>query len=117
MVTNHAIMFFEYANAEMSQGMSSVDALLAAGQKRLRPILLTVLLSVGGLLPLGVGGGNLWPPMAWSLIFGLLLSIVLAVVVVPSCYDTLTRLTRPRQGWRFPGAALLLILNSRSEQK
>lgn len=117
-VTNHAIMFFEYANAEMSQGLRSVDALLAAGQKRLRPILLTVLLSVGGLLPLGGGGGNLWPPMAWSLIFGLLLSIVLAVVVVPSCYDALSRLSRPRHGWKLPGAALLLAnLTSRSEQE
>lgn len=119
-VTNHAIMFFEYANAEMAQGLSSVDALLAAGQKRLRPILLTVLLSVGGLLPLGIGGGNLWPPMAWSLIFGLLLSIVLAIVVVPSCYDALSRLSRPRHGWRFPGTALLLslpILTQRSQNR
>lgn len=84
-VTNHAIMFFEYARA----GGSSTDSLLQAGRQRLRPILLTVLLSIGGLLPLGIGGGNLWPPMAWALIFGLLLSVVLAVVIVPSCYTVL----------------------------
>jgi multidrug efflux pump subunit AcrB len=91
-VTNHAIMFFEYARHASEGRPITTEDLIVAGRQRLRPILLTVLLSIGGLLPLGIGGGNLWPPMAWSLIFGLLLSVVLAVVIVPSCYTTLQRI-------------------------
>jgi outer membrane protein TolC len=89
-VTNHAIMFFEYTRREQSEGQ---EAMLSAGRKRIRPILLTVLLSIGGLLPLGWGGGNLWPPMAWSLVFGLIYSLPLALIIVPSVYASLSSLS------------------------
>ena len=85
-VTNHAIVLFEYAMHEKEKGLSLADALVQAGRLRFRPILLTVLLSIGGLIPQAVNGGNLWPPMAWSLIAGLLCSLALTLVVVPSFY-------------------------------
>jgi multidrug efflux pump subunit AcrB len=85
-VTNHAIVFFEYALADHRRGTPMTAALIAAGQSRLRPILLTVLLSIFGVLPQAVNGGSLWPPMAWSLIFGLAASLVLTLVVIPSVY-------------------------------
>jgi multidrug efflux pump subunit AcrB len=91
-VTNHAIVLFEYAHEEQRRGMPLDEALLVAGRKRLRPILLTVLLSIGGLLPQAFNGGTLWPPMAWSLIFGLAASLVLTLVVVPSVYKMLDTL-------------------------
>ncbi|MBS2033928.1 efflux RND transporter permease subunit [bacterium] len=110
-VTNHAIMFFEYTRAELGQGKDVTSAMIRAGSLRMRPILLTILLSIGGLLPLAIGGGNLWPPMAWSLIFGLLYSLPLALVVVPSFYAWVSNLR-----WRFPrwlGVVLgLLVVGS-----
>jgi multidrug efflux pump subunit AcrB len=90
-VTNHAIVLFEYALEEQRRGLPLEQALIEAGRKRLRPILLTVVLAIGGLLPQALNGGSLWPPMAWSLIFGLLMSLVLTLVVVPSFYKLLTR--------------------------
>lgn len=89
-VTNHAIVLFEYAMAEQRQGLSLDQALLEAGRKRLRPILLTVALSIFGVLPQGLNGGSLWPPLAWALIFGLLMSLVLTLIVVPSFYKVLS---------------------------
>jgi multidrug efflux pump subunit AcrB len=89
-VTNHAIVLFEYALAEQREGVAMDQALLDAGRRRLRPILLTVLLSIFGVLPEGVHGGTLWPPLAWSLIFGLLMSLVLTLVIVPSFYKTIS---------------------------
>jgi multidrug efflux pump subunit AcrB len=88
-VTNHAIVLFEYALAELKEGVTMDQALLDAGRRRLRPILLTVLLSIFGVLPQALNGGTLWPPLAWSLIFGLLMSLVLTLVIVPSVYKTL----------------------------
>jgi multidrug efflux pump subunit AcrB len=88
-VTNHAIVLFEYALAELKEGVTMDRALLDAGRRRLRPILLTVLLSIFGVLPQGLNGGTLWPPLAWSLIFGLLMSLLLTLVIVPSFYKVL----------------------------
>jgi multidrug efflux pump subunit AcrB len=44
-----------------------------------------------GLLPQAVNGGTLWPPLAWSQIFGLVMSLMLTLVVVPSVYKTFAR--------------------------
>jgi multidrug efflux pump subunit AcrB len=95
-VTNHAIVLFEYALEEQRKGLPLADALVEAGRLRLRPILLTVVLSIGGLIPQAVNGGNLWPPMAWALIAGLLGSLVLTLIVVPSVYAVLAG-TRERR--------------------
>jgi multidrug efflux pump subunit AcrB len=89
-ITNHAIVLFEYALAEQRHGLDLDQALMEAGKKRLRPILLTVSLSIFGVLPQAVHGGSLWPPFAWSLIYGLLMSLVLTLVVVPAFYKLLS---------------------------
>ena len=107
-VTNHAIMFFEYTRAELGQGQDMTTAMVRAGSLRMRPILLTILLSIGGLLPLAIGGGNLWPPMAWTLIFGLLYSLPLALVVVPSFYAWISGWRWRRPAW-LPVALWLLV--------
>lgn len=88
-ITNHAIVLFEYAGEEQRKGFSADQALMEAGRKRLRPILLTVCLSIFGVLPQAVNGGTLWPPFAWSLICGLLMSLLLTLVVVPAIYKVL----------------------------
>jgi len=53
----------------------------------LRPILLTTATTVGGLIPLWLGGGPMWEPMAIAIIFGLLFSTLLTLGVVPVLYS------------------------------
>ena len=63
------------------------DALREAGLRRMQPILLTTLTTVGGLLPLLLTGGAMWSGMAAVLIFGLLTSTLLTLVVIPCLYS------------------------------
>jgi multidrug efflux pump subunit AcrB/outer membrane protein TolC len=114
-VTNHAIMFFEYTLAEAGDAQDLTSAMIRAGSLRMRPILLTILLSIGGLLPLAIGGGNLWPPMAWTLIFGLLYSLPLALVVVPSFYAWISRWRPARPRW-LPVLFWLLVAGTAQAQ-
>lgn len=85
-VTNHTIVLFEYARRELQHGMTLDEALVIAGKKRIRPILLTVVTSIAGLLPLALSGGGLWPPMCWAIIFGLAGSMVMTLVAIPAIY-------------------------------
>jgi len=96
-VTNHTIVLFEYAEERRKRGMTQNEALLGAGRDRFRPILLTVLLSIMGLIPQAANGGSLWPPLAYPLIFGLLISLLLTLVVVPSINALLSRQRKRRK--------------------
>ncbi len=62
------------------------QALVQAGLARLRPVLVTVLATVGGLAPLFLTGGALWHPLTAVHIFGLLLATVLTLVLLPVLY-------------------------------
>ena len=64
-----------------------MEALITAGQSRFVPILLTTSTTIGGLLPLTLGGGSMWGPMGWVIIGGLFTSTVLTLVVVPVLYS------------------------------
>jgi multidrug efflux pump subunit AcrB len=67
--------------------MPSTQAVIEAVGRRTRPILLTTLTTVAGLLPLTFTSSTLWPPMAWSIISGLLAATILTLGVVPTlCY-------------------------------
>jgi multidrug efflux pump subunit AcrB len=91
-VTNHTIFIFRYAQEERDRhGVSMADALVDASRRRLRPILLTVLLSVGALLPQALSGSKLWPPLDWAIIAGLSVSTFLSIIVVPSVYVLFSR--------------------------
>jgi multidrug efflux pump subunit AcrB len=57
-----------------------------AARQRLLPIFLTTATTIGGLLPLAMGGGPLWEGMSWAMIFGLLIATVLTLLVVPALY-------------------------------
>ena len=72
----------------MAQGQELRAAVAAAGRVRMRPIILTSLTTIGGLLPLSLFGGALWAPMTNGMIFGLIFSTVLTLVVVPTLYVT-----------------------------
>jgi len=89
-VVNNAIVYVDYTNQlRRKQGMSLYDALIEAGRVRLRPILMTALTTIFGLIPmaLGIGSGNeLRAPMARSVIGGLLISTFLTLVFIPTLY-------------------------------
>ena len=85
-VTNHAIVLFEYAKREMESGQPMERALIIAGTTRLRPILLTVVASIAGLLPLAFSAQTLWRPFCWAVIFGLGGSMLMTLVAIPAVY-------------------------------
>jgi len=86
-VINNAIVLLERIKIEMTSELTTpIDAIIEACQKRLRPILLTTATTVFGLIPLYLGGGEMWEPMALSIIGGLLFSTLLTLGVIPVLY-------------------------------
>jgi multidrug efflux pump subunit AcrB len=88
-VVNNAILLVEYAEQGMQAGLSRYDAIVEAGATRLRPILMTTLTTVSGMLPLALGlgsGSELMQPLAVAVVGGLCVSTLLTLFVVPSAY-------------------------------
>ena len=100
LVTKNAILLVDFANRARRAGASARDALLAAGQVRLRPILMTTAAMIGGMLPLALGigeGGETQAPMGRAIIGGVITSTLLTLVVVPVIYTYLDALARARK--------------------
>ena len=83
-VVNNAIVLVDVVDAGLRAKLPIRDAVNAAIRQRTAPILLTTATTVLGLLPLAFAESTLWPPMAWAIISGLLMSTLLTLVVVPS---------------------------------
>jgi multidrug efflux pump subunit AcrB len=93
-VINNAIVLLDRIKIEMEQNsLPANQAIVASAQRRLRPILLTVATTVGGLLPLWIGGGPMWEPMAIAIIFGLIFATVLTLGVVPVLFALFFRVS------------------------
>ncbi len=91
-VINNAIVLIDRIGLEIDEnGLSADRAIIEAAQRRLRPIILTTGTTAGGLVPLWLGGGPMWEPMAISIIFGLVFATVLTLGVVPVLYSVLFR--------------------------
>lgn len=89
-VINNAIVLLARIRIEIDDnGLPPPEAVVESAQRRLRPILLTTATTVGGLVPLWLGGGPMWQPMAIAIIFGLLFSTVLTLGFVPVMYSLL----------------------------
>jgi HAE1 family hydrophobic/amphiphilic exporter-1 len=92
LVTKNAILLVDFANRARRGGAALIDALLAAGQVRLRPILMTTAAMIGGMLPLALGlgdGGEQQAPMGRAIIGGVITSTLLTLIVVPVIYTYL----------------------------
>jgi len=86
-VINNAIVLIERIKIEHDEGkMSHYDAIIMASLSRFRPILLTTLTTILGLVPLYLSGGPMWEPMAIAIIFGLMFATVLTLGFIPVLY-------------------------------
>ncbi len=89
---NDSIVLIDFINGARKEGKSVADAVAEGVSTRLRPVILTSVTTIGGLLPTAVGLGGysvVWSPMASTIIFGLLFSTVTALTVVPALYGLL----------------------------
>lgn len=88
-VVSNAIVLVDYINTLRSRGMDRHEAILKAGPTRLRPILMTTLATILGLIPLALGlgeGGESQAPLATVVIGGLLSSTILTLLIIPVIY-------------------------------
>ncbi|MCG6188783.1 efflux RND transporter permease subunit [Maribellus maritimus] len=91
---NDSIILVDRINQLIREGVTRKDAILLAGQQRIRPIIMTSLTTILALLPLTIGFGesaSLRSPMAMAVIGGLVTSTLLTLVVIPCVYDVLDR--------------------------
>ena len=109
-VTKNAIMLVDFAVEKSREGMPRREAILDAGRKRARPIIMTTLAMGAGMIPPALGsgdGGEFRAPMAIAVIGGLIVSTMLSLVFVPSFYTVMDDVGRVF-GWifgRFVGPA------------
>jgi multidrug efflux pump subunit AcrB len=90
-VVNNAIVLVDLIDSLRLSGTSMIEAIHLSVEQRTRPIMLTTLTTVAGLLPLAIAPSSLWPPLAWSMISGLLASTLLTLVAIPSLYYLIFR--------------------------
>ncbi|GAA4401878.1 efflux RND transporter permease subunit [Nibrella viscosa] len=89
LVAKNAILIVDFTNHLKAEGMGVVEALIEAGKERLRPILMTTLAMVFGMLPIALASGagaETKNGMAWVIIGGLTSSLLLTLLIVPSMY-------------------------------
>lgn len=94
-VINNAIVLLERIKIEeIENGFSAYEAIIEASISRLRPIVLTTLTTILGLVPLWYSGGIMWEPMAISIIFGLFVSTILTLIFTPVLYAIFYRIKK-----------------------
>jgi HAE1 family hydrophobic/amphiphilic exporter-1 len=89
-VVNNAILLVDQAGRLARDGMRARDALIEAGRRRLRPILMTTLTTILGLLPLALGlgeGSDAQAPLARAVVGGLAASTLITLVLIPVVYS------------------------------
>ena len=92
LVAKNAILLLDAARVLEREGVDREEALMAAGRKRLRPILMTTFALIAGMMPVAVGvgeGGEFYRPMAVAIIGGVITSTLLTLLVIPSFYDSI----------------------------
>ena len=88
-VVNNGIVLVDYTILCRERGMSVVDAVVTAGRSRLRPILMTTLTTVLGMIPMAVGNGvgsEMWNSLGMSVAWGLSFSTLITLILIPTLY-------------------------------
>jgi len=94
LVSKNAILLIDFTRQEMKKGVSCNQALIHAGRTRLRPIMMTSIAMIFGMIPMAGGlgiGGEIRAPMAYAIIGGLITSTLLTLVIVPVIYSLINR--------------------------
>lgn len=94
-VVNDSIVLIDFINKYRERGYNKWYAILKGGSIRLRPIILTSLTTIFGLIPMAIGLGGkspIWMPMAYTIIFGLALATTMTLFVMPALYAITTDL-------------------------
>jgi len=90
-IVSHIIVLFDFIEEMHERGEPMREALLDAGLMRLRPVLITVIATVLGLVPLAVHGGPLWEPLCFAQVGGLTFATVVTLLLVPVLYTIFVR--------------------------
>lgn len=107
LVVKNAILIVDFANQQKAEGVPFRKAILIAGEERLRPILMTTIAMVIGMVPIATatGAGAEWKnSLAWVLIGGLTSSMLLTIYLVPMAYYLVDRLGEKWNTWRAKSA-------------
>jgi len=115
LVAKNAIMLVDFTNQRKAEGASTYDALIDANHARLRPILMTTIAMVIGMMPIALasGAGAEWKnALAWVIIGGLLSSLFLTLVVVPVMYSIFDKLIEKANRGKKPQPITELITQS-----
>ena len=89
-VVKNGIIIVDFTNLQRERGLSLNQAVITAGKSRLRPVLMTSVTTILGMIPLAVSSGQgaeIWRPMAIAVIGGLTFSTLLTLLVVPAMYS------------------------------
>jgi multidrug efflux pump subunit AcrB len=91
-VVRNGIILIDYAEELRNKnGMTLLNAAIAAGKRRMRPIFLTSSAAAVGVVPMILSGSSLWGPLGSVICFGLLVSMILTLYVVPIMYNQLLK--------------------------
>ncbi|MBN2089689.1 efflux RND transporter permease subunit [candidate division KSB1 bacterium] len=107
-VVNNGIVLIDYINQLRDKGMGLFEAVIEGGRVRLRPVLMTALTTILGMLPMALGlgeSGESWAPLARVVMGGLTVSTALTLVVVPVMYTVMELLAARIHKWRTERAA------------
>ena len=106
LVTKNAILLVDFTNQALREGRPLVEAIREAGQVRLRPILMTTLAMIFGMLPMAIGtgqGGEMLAPMGRAVIGGVITSTLLTLLVVPVLYTYIYAFTEKLKAYWHKG--------------
>ncbi len=105
-VAKNAILLIDFAKWGQEQGMARREAIIEAGRVRLRPILMTTMALIAGMIPvaLGIGeGADFRAPLGRAIIGGVITSTVLTLLVIPTVYEIMDEWREKVSGWfKFP---------------
>jgi len=93
-VVKNGIVLVDFTNLMRDRGMKLYEAIIASGKSRLRPVLMTALTTILGMLPLALStgeGSEIWSPMGITVIGGLVFSTIVTMVLIPVMYGVLSR--------------------------
>ncbi len=90
-VVKNGIVLIDYINLNKQRGASVRKAVISGGKSRLRPVLMTTVATILGMVPMAMGigeGSEIWQPMGISIIGGLTISTILTLIVIPTIYTS-----------------------------